>query len=770
MFTTKQEAIMRMNSQVKKLGIETRIVVFDPSFSIIASNGRMSSGIEREMKSWFYMQKKYPKRVQFEKLALVSKKNKVNTTSTRYQIIRACNDIFERSYHCLNSAPVYVSARNDCFCLKFFLFRGRVGRWIISTRKSDMLRDAGWVKSSDMKKDPTLVSKWEVYDGSHWERSPGARAIEVSKRASWRPDLDVKRAVSPAVRRAARRSSYKINGKRDFKNLCVFSIFFSLTYTHTRTHIHTHRYPADFVLKRIQDTRMSSFGFVVTKDLVVIAVTSEEAQDSGLMASAQITHVNGAPVETIKDLVRETKDDGNNDTPYTFRALTFNRVVYTNRQPRNLWSEVKQPSEMIKWKFHVSLLNSRCHGHGQKKKDTGHRIYRLFDVIPLYHPDYISDAKLTSKICSDTEIILGQLPSVHVLRLLQRRRGLTSVLSAVEPFELAYIRDETLMERNELEKSFATWQKNFETSMNQKRSYMKDHMYEPTNVRGVTAAHLSNLGSKLTGSSDTRLIDMLKPTNVTYGSLREFKLHLTNDEVEGPLKHILCEMKDFARAEYKLLCFGAFFAIDHLLRGRQIENMAMIVARLGEKYKWKAPETCHNILSFLWKDTQPLKDNKEKDVMYVENDLDFVVTAPGAGGNFNLPSLTRKAPLKSRPMILRLSDSSSSSHSLSSTFTSMFSGGTAESVSTDGDVVLTPDIINDLQQDFKSSTSSAKIAAKFAALTLMREECLEYDHRVSSVFCHCKAGKGRGATITAAVILSVGYLVEICLLTYSLID
>ena len=69
---------------------------------------------------------------------------------------------------------------------------------------------------------------------------------------------------------------------------------------------------------------------------------------------------------------------------------------------------------------------------------------------------------------------------------------------------------------------------------------------------------------------------MLEPTNVTYGSLREFKLHLSNhEEMEGPLGQILCEMKDFARAEYKLLCFGAFFAIDNLLRGRRVSNILL---------------------------------------------------------------------------------------------------------------------------------------------------------------------------------------------------
>ena len=55
----------------------------------------------------------------------------------------------------------------------------------------------------------------------------------------------------------------------------------------------------------------------------------------------------------------------------------------------------------------------------------------------------------------------------------------------------------------------------------------------------------------------------------------------------------------------------------------------------------------------------------------------------------------------------------------------------------------------------KSTHKTAKITAQFFARTLSRDECIEFDHRVPSVFCHCKAGKGRGATITAAVILCV---------------
>ena len=74
---------------------------------------------------------------------------------------------------------------------------------------------------------------------------------------------------------------------------------------------------------------------------------------------------------------------------------------------------------------------------------------------------------------------------------------------------------------------------------------------------------------------------------------------------------------------------------------------------------------------------------------------------------------------------------------------------------------VTPDIIDGIQSPrssagrLKSTHKTAKITAQFAALTLSRDECIEFDHRVPSVFCHCKAGKGRGATITAAVILCV---------------
>ena len=514
---------------------------------------------------------------------------------------------------------------------------------------------------------------------------------------------------------------------------------------------------------------------MVTKDLVVIAVTSDEAQDSGLTASAQITHVNGVPVNSIEDLERETKGY-NDDASYTFRALTSNRVMYLNRQSRNLWSEVEPPSEMIKWKFHVSLLNSRCHGRGHVRKDTGHRIYCLFNVVPLYHPDYISNSSwLANRIPIDTEVILGQLPSVHVLRMLQRRRGLTCVLSAVEPFELAHVRDEITTERNELENSFAEWQKKFCLA----ESWVKQ------NIRGVSASHLSRVGGKLTGSSDTRLIDMLEPTNVTYGTLREFKLHLSsNEDMEGPLGQLLCEMKDFARAEYKLLCFGAFFAIDHLLQGRRVSNLALVVGRLGEKHGWKDTKTCHRIFSFLWKDLLPCKGDK-KDVMYVAADknLDFVVTTPGVGNNFHLPP-TRRSPLPRRRV--KSNDSSGSSYSLTSTMTSMLSGGRTGSWMTDdlsgsefdNLTPLTPDIIDGIQSQQSSSSSksshkSAKIAATFAAVALRRDECMDFDHRVPSVFCHCKAGKGRGATITAAVILSVraslGIHVQFFFVCFSLI-
>ena len=140
----------------------------------------------------------------------------------------------------------------------------------------------------------------------------------------------------------------------------------------------------------------------------MISVTSEEAQNAGLTASALITHVNGVPVDSIQDLERETNDD-NENTSYTFRALISNRFIFLNRQPRNLWSEVEAPSEMIKWKFHVSLLNSRCHGHGHKKE--GHRIYCLFNVIPLYIDEYEHTSPLIDRIRIETEVILGQLPA-----------------------------------------------------------------------------------------------------------------------------------------------------------------------------------------------------------------------------------------------------------------------------------------------------------------------------------------------------------------------
>ena len=224
--STKISAIRRMKAVVKKIGSNTLAAVYSSEYSRVASNGTISPEMEKEMKSWFYMQKEYPKRIAIENLGLSHKKREI--PSTRSLIIQACNEVYERSYHCLNGAPVYVSSRNDTFCLTLFLFRGRVGRWIISTRKSDMLRDAGWIKSGDKRKDPTLVKKWEVYDGSNWIRSARARVFEVSKRSSWRPDLNLKRDVSHTVRQAARRSVYTKYGKRGLKNSYVFCLTFCL--------------------------------------------------------------------------------------------------------------------------------------------------------------------------------------------------------------------------------------------------------------------------------------------------------------------------------------------------------------------------------------------------------------------------------------------------------------------------------------------------------------------------------------------------------------
>ena len=231
-----------MKEVVKKFGSNAIAAMFTSKYTKVASNGTISSEMEKEMKSWFYMQKKYPKYIAVENLRLEDKKKKIPSTTSL--IVEACNETYVRSYHCLNGAPVYRSSRQDCFCLQFFLFRSRAGRWIISTKKEDMLRDNGWIMSVDKRKDPTLVKKWECYDGSNWIRSASARVVEESKRASWRPDLNFKRDVSKVIRRAARRSVYKKYGKRGLKNLYdVFSLSQSSlrlrARTRARTHTHT---------------------------------------------------------------------------------------------------------------------------------------------------------------------------------------------------------------------------------------------------------------------------------------------------------------------------------------------------------------------------------------------------------------------------------------------------------------------------------------------------------------------------------------------------
>lgn len=213
-----------MKDLVKSSGSNVIAAVFTNKYTNkytkVASNGTISSEMEKEMKSWFDMQKKYPKYIAMQKLRLGHKKKKVPSTTSL--IVDACNETYVRTFHSINGAPVYRSSRQDCFCLPFFLFRSRAGRWIISSKKDDILRDNGWIMSVDKRKDPTLVKKWEVYDGSNWIRSASARVVEISKRASWRPDLNFKRDVSKAVRRAARRSVYKKYGKRGLKNLYVF--------------------------------------------------------------------------------------------------------------------------------------------------------------------------------------------------------------------------------------------------------------------------------------------------------------------------------------------------------------------------------------------------------------------------------------------------------------------------------------------------------------------------------------------------------------------
>ena len=157
-----------------------------------------------------------------QKLRLGHKKKKVPSTTSL--IVDACNETCVTTLSCHKRAPAGCapSSRQDCFCLPFFFFRSRAGRWIISSKKDDIVRDNGWIMSVDKRKDPTLVKKWEVYDGSNWIRSASARVVEISKRASWRPDLNFKRDVSKVVRRAARRSVYKKYGKRGLKNLYVF--------------------------------------------------------------------------------------------------------------------------------------------------------------------------------------------------------------------------------------------------------------------------------------------------------------------------------------------------------------------------------------------------------------------------------------------------------------------------------------------------------------------------------------------------------------------
>lgn len=222
--------------------------------------------------------------------------------------------------------------------------------------------------------------------------------------------------------------------------------------------------------------------------------------------------------------------------------------------------------------------------------------------------------------------------------------------------------------------------------------------------------------------------------------------------MEGPLRHVLCEMKDFARAEYKLLCFGAFFARDCLLEGRRVEKIAFLVAKLGEQNKWKAPNTPHLIFSFLWKDT-PNLDQDDKHVMFVssghdkDKNIDFVVT------DVDMPPLPERTSRWSKRREKQFIESVKSS-SLDTSLSSLPDSSTPET--SDMEAPITPITPMDSLEIMNSSKSSgASITARFAAMNMKREDNREHDHRVASIFCHCKAGKGRGATITAATILCV---------------